>query len=287
VIVRESMDDYLAREAVSSSMIWDVADECPAFAYRRSPFCPEERRIVRKATDRMDFGEIAHLAVLEPELLLDRVLVVSESDWRTKAAREMRDLAITEGRIALLLKDFERVQAVRREIEQDEDAAPLLFGKGESELTYLWEWDDLPCKARIDRLAIVEGERILIHLKTSMSAKPLAFANVGARLGYAMTCAWYLDGWHEQTEEFNDVVFDTYRVVVVASETPHLASVVRYDREDIYDGRSTYLEALAEIRHALDTGVWRKYGKEPGVQTISNPPWYRRHRADVEGINRE
>jgi hypothetical protein len=284
MIVRESMDSYLAREAVSRSMAWNISSECPRYAYLCSPFSSEDERVPRKQSERMEFGEIAHLAILESHLLHERVLIVSEKDWRTNRAKEMRDVAISEGKIAILLKDFERIGRLRKALEADEEAGPLLFGKGESELTYTWVWGGVPCKARIDRLAEDDAGKILVHLKTSESANPRAFEHVGARLGYAMTCAWYLDGWRMQS---TDAVFDTYRVVVVASQPPHLATVCYYDVEDIENGRTRYKQALGEFRRARESGVWRGYGTALGPQLLREPAWYRKQMADLEGGSRD
>jgi hypothetical protein len=201
----------------------------------------------------------------------------------------MHDVAVAEGKTALLLRDFQRMQRVRKALEEDEDAAPLLFGKGESEVTYTWEWEGVPCKARIDRLADDGLNKTLVHLKTSRSANPRAFEQVGASLGYALACAWYLDGWHEQGPE---AVFDSYCVVVVSSKEPILVTVGAYDHDDMEDARTDIKHALAEFRRAKGKGVWRKYGdssassRGPGVLIFHQPAWYRRRVADLEGINR-
>ena len=284
MIIRESMDSYLAREAMSASMAWEIANECPRYAYLRSPFCPEEERVERTGSNRMDFGTIVHLATLEENLLAERALIVSDDSWRSKNAKYMRGLALAEGKIAILSEDFKRMQRVRRALEADEEAGLLLFGKGESEVTYTWEWAGIPCKARIDRLAENEGGKILVHLKTSESANPRAFENVGARLGYAMTCAWYLDGWRMQS---NEAVFDTYRIVVVASQPPHLATVCYYDFEDIENGRTRYKQALGEFRRARESGVWRGYNDSGLPAMLREPAWYRRNMADLEGETRD
>ena len=279
---RETMEAYLAREAVSASFCHDLTSECPRYAYLRSPFCPEEERVAHSATDAMDFGTIAHCALLEEHLLEERILLVSEANWRTKSAQAVREQAAGEGKIAMLTRDYQRVRELRWSLESDPVAGPLVFSKGESELSYTWEWDGVPCKARIDRLTECEEGKCLVHLKTSRSANPLAFANVGAGLGYALAMAWYLDGWYEQSPE---AAFDSYRMVVIGSNPPHLTTVCYYDPIDLEIGRRRYKKALVEFRRARESGVWRGYAVGNGPVMLREPAWYRRAVSDEEGMD--
>lgn len=286
MIISESMAEYLARPAVSASFLIDMISECPAYAWARSPMSPDGIRPT--PTDRMEFGTIAHLAILEEAEFDRQVDIVTCRDWRAKAAQELREQIRANGKLPLTLPDADKIIALRRALEQSE-AAPYLFGEGQSEVTYTWLIDfHVECKARIDRLAKMPlsgatTRSMLVHLKTSQSANPQAFAHVAARLGYDVAAAWYMDGWLEQPESS---AWDSYVFVVVSSEEPHMVSLVQFDPDELDAARDSMRRALAEYRAGLASGTWRGYGREPGIQLMRLPAWHRRRMTDDEGANR-
>jgi hypothetical protein len=227
-------------------------------------------------------------------------------DWRTNASKEIREQCVLDGRVPLLPKDYELVQAMRRAIEHS-DAAEYFFGEGVSEVSYTWEHREfvrgpsdppgpidahiIACKARADR--IVPGA--IIDLKTAMSASPQAFQRAMVRDGHHLRAAWYIDGWCEQHPGMNHRDVD-YLYVVPAKTEPHLVSIFKVDDVDTvfepgfeqYDrvsslerGRQLYRKALSEIRTAREEGgLWRGYAQ--GIKAVSLPAFAEHQLADME-----
>jgi hypothetical protein len=279
--------EYKALRAVSAGFLWDIMkpDGCPAQAWHDSVF--NKDRPPEEASAALDIGTAAHLAVLQNDLLAERVEFIAARDYRTNAAKDRRDEAIIAGKTPLLAEQFELVLRLRRALEES-SAGDLLFGEGRSEVTYQWvhEWSPhwtVTCKARADR--IVPGA--LVDLKTATNASEPAFQREIVRRGHHLRVAWYLDGWNEQdwTERRHAIVTvaPDYLYVVVGKAPPHLVSVFRLDERAIEWGRMLYRRAFAEVRDGFETGQWRSYGAAgEKVNNINLPAWAEHQLADME-----
>ena len=245
-----TMAEYQARQALSAGMAWQGVTECWAQAWHDSVFNPERRR---QEARHYDFGTAVHFAIEDQSSLGKHVVVIDADSYRTKTAKEARDRAYLEGRVPLLVGDYQAVGELRRVLEASE-AAPLLFGEGRSEVSYTWEWAGVPCKARVDRLA--SGH--LIDLKTAVSAGPQAFQRAMVRDGHHLRAAWYLDGWLESVFPGAKQGTD-YLYVVVAKTPPHLVAIYRLDERAVEWGRRLYRKALREFAQCRETGVWPGY----------------------------
>jgi hypothetical protein len=295
VIHRETEAEYQARQAISASFCWDLLTECPAQAWHNSVFNPE--RPPEEPNGDLDFGKLVHLATLENHLLAERVMIVDAGDFRKKEARHLRDEAYVQNKIPLLFSSarkrnstrygYEDLQTIRAALEQSA-AAELLFGPGESEVSFTWDFvtpGDLgpaeqgpfgptryhtpykiACKARADRK--VPGA--LVDLKTADSASPAAFSRAMARYGHHLRAAFYVDGWASSLIDEGWNVRE-YLFVVVGKSEPHLVQTYRLDDHALEAGRRLYRKAFSEIRRARETGVWSGYGGEGKESIITMP----------------
>jgi hypothetical protein len=264
-------DDYRAMKALSAGMAWTMVTECPAQAWYESPWNPE---FIEKNGEDLDVGTMAHIAVLEPHLFDERVAIITANDWRTQAARNLRQEAYAEGKVPLLEKQFHLVTRLRLQLWESA-AAELLFGAdGMSEHAWEWEWDGVPCKAKVDRFARI-GRGMLVDLKTAATPSPAAFQREMVLRGHHLRAAWYLDGWDKF---YGDV--DCYRFVVIGKAEPHLISVYQLDDSALQRGRTLYRHALSLFRQCQDAGVWPGYegqraaGEKNTPITINLPAWY-------------
>jgi hypothetical protein len=277
MIHRETEAEYHARLAVSATFCLDLLTECPAQAWYNSVFNPE--RPSEEPNGDLDFGKLVHLATLENHLLAERVMIVDAGDFRKKEARDLRDEAYVQNKIPLLFSSarkrnstrcgYEDLQTIRQTLEQSA-AAELLFGPGESEVSFTWDFARIACKARADR--VVPGK--LVDLKTAVSASPGAFSKAIADYGHHLRAAWYLDGWAEARDDtrLHDIeVMRDYLFVVVGKSEPHLVQTYRLDDHALEAGRRLYRKALSEIRRARETGVWSGYGGEGKESIITMP----------------
>ena len=106
-------------------------------------------------TPAMDLGSAVHALVLQPEIAEEMILMVEETSWRTKMAKEQRDWARANDRVPLLSHVFdtamEMSEAARRQIDRHPTG---IFQDGHSEQTLIWqeEGDGIWCRSRADWL---------------------------------------------------------------------------------------------------------------------------------------
>lgn len=253
VIHQETAETYHARKAVSAGFLWRMVSECPAQAYYESCFNPDAPPQMRSLE--FDIGSATHLLTLEGAEFAGRATLIPYETYQSKDARELRDRAYIDNRTPLRPKDYRLVCALHDAIRKS-DVAELLFAAGQSEVSYTWKWDSVPCKARADRIT----PHAIVDLKTAASASPGAFQRALMRDGHHLRAAWYLDGWEQTQYPHMDYVF-----VVVAKTPPHLVEVYQLDEHALQMGRRLYRTAMRQFRECQETGIWPGYKHKAGV----------------------
>lgn len=162
------MAEYLAIKAFSSGLAHRLMTYSPLHARLASPWNASRDTDNSKVADT---GSAAHKMLLEGTE--DGITIIDADDWRTKAAKELRDAAYVAGKIPMLIGKMEAVysmvSAARNFISNSELKGVL--DDGEPEVTLLFDLDGLPCKARCDRLTT--DRRITLSYKTTQgSANP-------------------------------------------------------------------------------------------------------------------
>lgn len=262
---------YHATPALSATGAWTLGNDCPAVYWHSSPFNPDAA--APENGKPMQIGTALHLAVLEPERMLDRIVVVPAEDWRTKAAKEARDEAYDAGLTPLLTKDLALVGRLAAALRADEFVAKLLH-RADTEVSYFWTANEIPCKARAD--IVTHGGRVMADLKASASASPLFFRRQAFNAGHFLRDPWYRDGWECTTgERITD-----YWYVIVAREPPHLVTVAKLDERAVEWGRLMIRRAMDLFKRCRDSGVWPPYCDGP--VSLSLPEWAEYQLADRE-----
>lgn len=272
-------EQYHAMKALSASGCWALTDfneGCALKFWLDSPWNPDREPIDET---HFDIGKAAHLAILEPEQLAERIVLHGFDDYRTKEARSQRDAARAAGKIPLKNEEWALVEGMRRAVNADPLVRGAFTGEGDSEVTALWLDRDyaVPCKARADR--VLEGGRILVDLKTAISAHPIGFGRAIGEHGYFARAAWYLDGWEEATGRLPD----EYWFVVVEKTKPHLTAVHKLPEKDIEWGRIINRMAVATFNDCMSRGEWPGYrpigANRPRAFVTGLPNWvqYRLH----------
>lgn len=275
-IIRDMpMAEYQAMQALSASGCWALADineGCPLKFWLDSPWNPAREPI---NLTQFDIGKAAHLAVLEPELLAERVVAHDFGDYRTKEAKRIRDEARAAGKIPLNPAEWAVVEGIREAINTDPLARGAFVGEGQSEVTAIWTDRDyeVGCKARADR--VLDGGRILVDLKTATSAHPIGFSKALWEHGYFTRAAWYLDGWKEAAGRRPE----EYWFVVVEKKPPYLTAVHKLPEQDIEEGRIINRIALATFDECMSRNEWPGYrpvgASRPRAFVTGLPIWAR------------
>jgi hypothetical protein len=143
-----------------------------------------------------------------------------------------------------------------------------------------WTLDGQPAKARVDWLTELDGEPVLVGLKTTRDCRPREFGIQSHRLGYCVSWAWYADGYAAVRGRVPRVV-----EIAVESEAPHAVAVYVADDEVLELGRHEYRRLLQLVRDCEDWGTWP--GPVTGEHLVLLPRWAFGDENDVTGIGLE
>lgn len=267
------MSEYHAMRALSASGVWALADineGCPLKFWLSSPWNPE--REPYNATH-FDIGKAAHLAVLEPDKVAAEVVLHGFDEYRTNAAKAARDEAHAAGKIPLKPAEWELVTGLRQAIMADSLVRGAFDGEGKSEVTAVWDDPDygVPCKARADR--VLDGGRILVDLKTAVSAHPIGWSKALWQHGYFSRAAWYLDAF----DAANGQRPEEYWFSVVEKKAPNLTALHKLPEKAIEWGRIINRNAVGIFDQCMRRNEWPGYrpsgATRPRAFVTGLPTW--------------
>ena len=267
VIEGMDMREYLSAPGLSAGVLTTLLDECPAAAL----FAYESRGGNGDADDGSDAGSIGHSILLEQSEAC--VAVIEADDWRTKAAKEAREIARASGKTPILAHKLPIIRAMVKsagdfisELRAEEPAVWAAFQPdgGKSEVTVLWDDDGTPCKLRVDRLS--SDARVAVDAKfTGQSAEPDAYSR--SRISeMAIRAAWYRRGIKAAFETVPEYLF-----LVTQQSAPFLSSLIGVEPALAAYGDAEVERGLAVWRHCLASGEWPGYPRR--VAYPSAPAW--------------
>jgi hypothetical protein len=254
--------DYHADPALGSTSLKTLATKTPAHWLYDSTH--------PKTSDAFNLGTAAHSLILEDDI--SAFEVVDAANWLTKDAKAAKAEALTAGRVPLLTKEFEQVQAMRDAVMANLYAAAA-FTDHRAEASVFWEEDGHMLKCRPD--AWHPG--MLVDLKTTRDANPNTFGKTAHEYGYHQSAAHYIDGVKAATGE--DLPF---HFVLVEKTEPYLVSVVELDVEAINLGRQLNDRAKRIYRECAGSGIWPGY---PSGELVSLPMWAIYQAEELLGIS--
>lgn len=228
--------------------------QAPAL-YRHRLDNPEHR-------DVFDFGTAAHRKVLGVGA---EIVTVHADDWRSKAAREQRDQARADGKVAMLAKDAARIDQMALRLSEHQLAMRLL-ADGEPEVSAFWHDDTwgVTRRARFDW----STANVITDYKTCASADPRRLPKTVADFGYDMQAANYLD-----VARGCDLDPIAFAFVFQEKDPPHLVTVAEVDAEFLARGQRRVQRALEIFRDCRDADVWPGYTRDDEFLTLTAPGW--------------
>lgn len=238
------------------------------------PSCPaifrHEQDNPPASTDTFDFGHAAHKLTLGAG---QEIEVIEADDWRTKAAREARDLAYAEGRIPLLPPAYEQVVAMADALQQHPVASALLNPEiGKSEQTLIWQdrrtgiWR----RALVDFLpngAPVNGRMLPVDYKTTASAHPDAIQKSIQNYGYHQQADWYLDG----IRTLGLAEHPKFLFIFQEKAAPYLVTVAEVDVIALRIARDLNNDAIDIYRRCVEANHWPGYSDD--IELIPLPAY--------------
>lgn len=252
-MVQMSDEDYFALPDMNHSSLRWLIDDTPAhYRWRR------DHPLDREPTPAMEFGSAVHSLVLGGP----PVVAIDAEDWRTKVAKEGREVIRANGGIALLQHDYNRARAMSDAAWQHPVAAKLLKTATSTETVIRWTERGVPCKVKVDLIA----GRFAGDLKTTENANPAEFGKSAAKFGYATQQAFY-----EPALKAAGIVDPRFLFIAVEKSPPHLVSVIALDEYAVSLATQTVAEALELYKRCAETDTWPGYSDT--VQTSTLPRW--------------
>lgn len=204
---------------------------------------------------KFDIGNIAHRLILGRGKEIE---VLPFADWRKDIAKEAREAAAAEGKIGVLLKDFERstemAAAAWSQLRHHEDSDA--FSAGAAEVMIAWQEGGIWFRALVDWLH--DDLRTVDDYKsTAMSVAP-HLLGMRAEAG----------GWHIQHAfiERGLAVLDPagagrrrYRNIAQENYNPFALNVMHMDEHWLTMGRKNVDAAVMRWKHAVETDDWFGY----------------------------
>lgn len=253
-IYRLSMAQYhgqpCAGPSVSSSGLRTIFAKSPAHFWVTSSLNPDAEP--QKETDAFVLGRAAHHLLLgEDDFSTLFVMRPDKFDsWRSREAREWREMEEAAGRTVLLPSQIDQIRGMARSLAKH----PLiqhgiLNGDVEQSMVWLDEESGIWLKARPDAIPNDSGD--MADLKTTVET--------GFRLDYSVFDYRYdmqaaLAKWGLKACLGRDMT--DFSFVFVEKDAPHCVDILTLDPEDIARAELDLRTALRTLRYCLDHNDW-------------------------------
>lgn len=247
--------EYRALKRPSVSLLKMLADpnKTPAH-FQRAMTTPFEE------TDAMRIGTAVHMATLEPLEFQSKVASLPFDNFRTKAAKEARALAIEKDMIPLLSSTYDDVLRYKEAIVNTPEAAERL-ARSEKEKAILWECEGVELKSRLDILETVElpaelggNFGIVSDVKTCADASLEATNRAMHKYGYFVQAGAYALA-HEY--EYNLPCNDFYFIWI--EKDTGFCVVRRVEDETLQLGKDVFRHCCRVYKTLDNTKVFPSY----------------------------
>jgi exodeoxyribonuclease VIII len=213
-------------------------------------------------------GRALHCLSLTPESFARSFVVAPSGDRRTTAGKAAYESFVSTVGDRTILTDaqYGEVIAMRNMIDRHPDAHAFVRRlDGVAEVSLFADIAGIQSKARLDRVVEINGERVIVDIKTTASgASKDVFERTIWQYGYGLQCAFYLE-----MARICGVPAQHFVFVVVEKSAPYAVAVYRFSDEIASHFRPRLLELIEEYRSFLKDGP-RGY---EGITEIGIPSW--------------
>ncbi|OJF91182.1 hypothetical protein AX761_22710 [Rhizobium sp. 58] len=254
-------DDYHAGPGISKSGLWTIHQSTPAH-YKYPAEVVETA--ASKATKAM--GEATHTAVLEPNRFEESV-VRGPDDRRGNKWSDLQTMCDLDGKVLLTGSDYDQVLAIRDTVHANSFLNGIITnGKSEVEASgyFIDPITGALCRVRPDLYK--PQIKVMVDLKTTLSASAADFARSVTNYGYHSQEAFYTDGYSALKRPVDGFVF-----IALEKKSPYAVSVFELPPAIVEEGRAIMRKSLDEYASCLASGVWHGYPE--GVQELKFKRW--------------
>lgn len=220
-----------------------------------------------KETPSLKFGRLVHQAIFEQEEFEANVRFLPEIHGRTKDGKRRATAAEKEFEEELRAKyptaefvsyeDWQEIRGIARAVRGHSICEPAIRA-GKAEVSLFWDWEGVPCKARLD--CYYAGDIWDAKTTTDLSR----FERSIFDWGYHYQAAWYL--WGAQQVGLKA---DRFLFIAVDKEPPYCVRVVELDKETLDYAHKKNTQALKLYKKCLKENNWPGYPEK--IETASLP----------------
>lgn len=270
VYLKLDNEAYHAGPGVSKSGLWTIETKSPAH-YKFGK---------RKETNAFDFGDAAHFAILQPNIFEAKVYR-GPDDRRGNKWKDAAEACQIDGKLLLTSGDYDGVLAIRDSIHADPWINGIITSSAATvEASGYWI-DPVTgelCRCRPDLYR--KDLKLILDIKTTVSAHPDAFAKSVVNYGYHAQEAFYTDGWQACGQEVEAFAFLAWE-----KTEPYAFAVYELPPSIVEEGRAMMRKALDTYADCKAKNRWPAYGE--GVQELEFKRWNYRLTAAPDALDEE
>ena len=249
--------------SLSNSLIKTLLNKTPRHAWMDHPrLNPQFQR--REDESKFDLGTAAHAMLLEG---VNKAKRIDAEDWRTKAAKEARDMARADGLLPMLPDQYAAAMAMHEAARDYIDSTALrgILQAGKPEQTLIWRERHAWCRARLDWLS--EDREIILDYKTTAVDGPGDFMrrNIIAH-GYDTQAVFYPRGMQALGHRRPRFLF-----LVQETAAPFLCYLVEPAESMVELATGKVTRALALWGECVGSNRWPGYSTN--VHQAEAPVW--------------
>jgi len=226
----------------------------------------------RDGTVSTENGSLIHALVLGAGR---KIVAIDGDDFRTKAAKEARAVALEAGQIPVIASKLKFAEATAAVLKRRiADLGVQL--DGQSEVTGMWRSPEgVLCRCRFDHLPKEPSD--ILEFKTCESAHPQAIQRAIELFGYDIAAAAYSEA-HATIHPTPRPV--RYRWIFAECEPPHAVTIVRFEGTMATLGNRRWSRAKAIWQRCLAEGRWPGY--TDGEIAVEASEWAIKRETEIE-----
>ena len=269
----EYFSDPAQEPSLTQSLAKILLEQSPLHAWMAHPrLNPAFQRDDEK---KFDIGSVAHA------LLLGRgkdIVPIDFGDWRTKAAREAREAAAADFKLAVKRKDYDLAVGMAGTARSKMKTLGLFDVPVHAEAVIMWQESGLWCRTMIDALERPSYLTVFDYKTTAASAAPSAIPAKMVNDGWDIQAAFHsaaLDSISPETAGKRRHIF-----ICQENYEPYACGIYQLDEATMTMGRKKMLMALELWDRCIKSNQWPAY--PDSVIRPQYPTW-----AENEWIARE
>ena len=136
-----------------------------------------------------------------------------------------------------------------------------------NEVSIYWDYDDIRCKARLDRVLVLEDEVIVVDLKTTDSVNVDKFQSKLVDLGYDFQAGWYAAAAEAVYGKPARFIF-----VAVERNAPYTVDMFEVPDFMLEEAKRKNDLAMSILKECKRTGEYP--APQPSLKKLDYPRWY-------------